>query len=126
MGLKHLTVKTDTHMILGAPAHPMPRERSDALAGLVASIPSAAEAHLPQCFVIGEMEKPAQVLVIAFDSPPQHDLWQRIGVELQRILPGDQLDVWPVTPGTSMLAAVRRVGCQIYARPTKKAWWRFW
>ena len=113
-------------MLLGAPSAPMPVERSDAIAALVASLPGVTEAHLPQCFVVGEMDKPAQILAIAFKTKPSQQALDTLGKGLKNILPsGEHLDVWPLTPTSSMLADVRQANCRIYSRPQKRSWWPF-
>ena len=110
-------------MLIGPPAEPMARERSDALAGLVASLPGALEAHLPECLIVGGMEKPAQVLVIVFESPPSPRTLEMLGEGLAEIMPaGEHLDMLPIAPSDPMLMEIRRVGCEIYLRPGRSYW----
>jgi hypothetical protein len=105
----------------------MPRERSDALGRLVASIDGIIEAHLPQCFLVGVMESPAQVLVIVVDpAANQQAILNAIGEGLSQVLPIDKLlDVLPVKPESPMLKDVRSAGCSI-KRDAVGRWWKFW
>src|SRR6202050_2747221 len=97
-------IKEATQMLIGPPAEPMARERSDALAGLVASLPGALEAHLPECLIVGGMEKPAQVLVIVFESPPSPRTLEMLGEGLAEIMPaGGQPEMVLVGPPQPML-----------------------
>jgi hypothetical protein len=116
-------IKETTQMLIGPPAEPMPRERMDALAQLVASLPGALEAHLPECLIVGGMEKPAQILAIVFESPPLDSTLEALGDGLANILPaGEHLDMWPVAPNDPTLMDIRRVGCEIYLRPGRSYW----
>jgi hypothetical protein len=122
-------------MLLGAPAQPMTKSTSDAIARLAVDTDGVSEAHLPQCFVVGVMEKPAQILVVVTVPGTNPDsILREIGDGLRTILPdGEFLDVWPVQSGNSMLNDVRGAGCEIYksvAGPNdtadRKPWWKFW
>ena len=62
--LKLLKVPIGTKLLLGAPATPMPKTISDAIAELAASVPGVLEAHLPQCFAAGIMNAPTQTSVV--------------------------------------------------------------
>lgn len=64
----YFKVPAGAKILLGAPARPTERARSEALARLVASVGGVVEAHLPQCLVVGLMEMPAQVLVVVLES----------------------------------------------------------
>jgi len=124
-----------SQVLLGAPAQPMPKSISDAIAQLVSAVDAVTEAHLPQCFVVDVMEKPAQILVVLIaPGSNAESVFHEIGEGLRGILSdGEFLDVWPVQSGNSMLSDVRGAGCEIYASTTgksnsdgRKPWWRFW
>ncbi len=113
--------------MLGAPAVPMPTERSAALGQLVASVPEVLEAHLPQCYAEGKMPKPAQVLFVVFAAGVSHSAMERIGAGLLKIVPPNEfLDMWPITLRSDLLETVRGCNCRIYTRPPKSPWWRFY
>jgi hypothetical protein len=99
----------------------------------IAAVPGISEAHLPQCFVLGVMEAPAQVLVIvAAPDSSFGEIWSAVGTALTRSLPSDQsLDVLALSSDSELLTDVRAAGCEIlHARgphpPGRRVWWRFW
>ena len=111
----------------GAPAKPMPEERSRAVAQLVASTPGIAEAYLPQCYAVGFVDPPAQVLVVTLT--PGADLatvMQSLGTGVSRIFPpGEHLNILPrLDRGT--LQTIRASGTQIYTSDVAEArpWWK--
>jgi hypothetical protein len=126
--MRQLSIVAGAKMLIGTPAKPMPRERSEAIARLVSSIAGVSEAHLPQCFAVGAMESPAQILVLAIDPAADQQLvLASIDEGLSRIIPeNEHLDVWPLSPENPMLNSVRPAGCQIFATGYKRPWWRFW
>jgi hypothetical protein len=121
-------VKAGSQILIGAPAVPMPLERSTAIGRLVASVPEVVEAHLPQCYIAGQMPKPGQLLFVVFAKEISHSAIQTIGAGLPSIVPpGEFLDMMPITLANSLLETVRGANCQIYARAAKKTpWWQFW
>ena len=130
--MQPFNVPAGAQILLGAPAKPMPPSDADAIASLVARVDGVQEAHLPQCFVVGVMESPAQILVVLLDTNYDASVaLNRIGDGLTDILSkGKHLDVWPVESGNSMLNDVRSAGCEIYRSTAgahnQKPWWRFW
>jgi hypothetical protein len=123
-----LKVPAGAKILLGAPARPMPRERSDAISNLVASIGGITEAHLPQCFLAGAMQAPAQVLVVVVDpNADQEAVLNGIGAGLSRILgTGETLDVLPIKLSNAILENVRGAGCRILNTKQRRRWWKFW
>ena len=117
-----------TNVLLGSPATPMPREMSAAVAGLVASVPGILEAHLRQCFAVGVMDAPAQILVLSV--PPDADVETMVNSivrGLSRIIPaGEHLDILPMSPSDPMLSSVRDAHCQIFTAMQPRPWWKFW
>jgi len=118
--------------MVGAPAKPMPKETSAAIAQLVAQIDGIQEAHLPQCYVPDTMERPGKILVLAI-APRAiiQAALERIGQGLHGILSEvEPFDIWPLQPTHPLLDEVRKAGCQIYRRrdtaTAVKSWWKFW
>jgi hypothetical protein len=123
------TLKAGTQVLIGAPAEPMPRAQSAAVADMLAGL-GFAEAHLPQIYAPGAMERAAQVLVVLIKPGADVDaLMREVGCRLAQLLPeGERLDVWPLAEDSGALADVRAAGCQILGTPprARKSWWRFW
>jgi len=113
--IRPFDIPEGTNVMLGAPAKPMDPLISNALGELVSSIEGIVEAHLPQCFVLGIMDKPAQILVVVIDQTVERKIvFEQIGQGLSRILPsGQSLDVWPMDKENSLLGDIRTAGCQI-------------
>jgi hypothetical protein len=113
--MRPFEIPEGTKVMLGAPTKPMDPSISDALGELTSSIKGIVEAHLPQCFVLGIMEKPAQILVVVIDQMIERKIvFEQIGQGLSRILPsGQSLDVWPMDKENSLLGNVRAADCQI-------------
>jgi hypothetical protein len=125
--MSQLSIPKGTTFYWGAPAKPMPEERSRAVAGLVANTPGIAEAFLPQCYAVGFVDPPAQVLVITLT--PDADVgtvMPALGAGVSRIFPpGEHLDILPgLDPGT--LRTIRQSGTQIYGTtvPESRPWWK--
>jgi hypothetical protein len=91
----------------------MPDAVAAAIGTLVDTVDGILEAHLPQCFVPGVMESPAQVLVIVVNSDPEVALG-RVGQGVEHLLPaGMHLDIWPLKPDSAVLNEVRRANCRV-------------
>ena len=110
-----LEITEGTNIILGAPSKPMDPSITAALGEFISSIEGIVEAHLPQCFVLGVMDKPAQILVVVIDQMAEHEaILQQIGDGLSKCLPdGYSFDVWPMDKGDPLLNKVRETNCQI-------------
>ena len=124
------TIQAGTQVLIGAPAEPMPRAQSAAVADMLAGL-GFEEAHLPQIYAPGAMERAAQVLVVLIKPNADVDaLMHEVGCRLAQLLPeGERLDVWPLTADSGALSDVRATGCQILGPPPRareKPWWRFW
>ena len=115
MTRQKMNIPAGTSLIIGPPAIPMEESLSTAIGKLTESIEGILEAHLPQMFIIGVMEEPAQVLVIVRDDNADHAvIAEQLGLGLKQILPrGMHLDVWPISVGHAMLKSVRETGCKI-------------
>ena len=125
---RQISVPSGAKILIGAPAHPMPKARSHEIAQMVAGINGILEAHLPQFFIVGVSERPAQVLFVSLDESANKDsVLGRIGDGLIRVLPkGEYLDVWPIDHNDSILVEVRQAGCEIFRSTPRKPWWKFW
>ena len=127
MRIDELLVKKGADVLIGAPTHPVSPEATAAIAEAVSTVKGVREAHLPQCFIPGVSDAPAQVLVLVLaTSATDQGVMGELGPLLHKIVPkGVYLDVWPLPPRHAVLDAVRKAGCQIYAAPSR-AWWKFW
>ena len=126
-----ISVPKGQQIFLGAPAKPMPDERVAQIGRLVAATPGIVEAHLPQCFIPGSMDSPAQVLfVVVAPGVAPAEVGEQLGQGLHTVLPaGKYLDVMPLDASHSLLPTIRGAGCEVLAaqpRPAKRPWWRFW
>jgi hypothetical protein len=122
-------IEAGTQVLIGAPARPMPRAQSAAIADALARVPGVVEAHLPQIFAPGAMTEPAQVLVVVLSRGANVEATMHaITCDLARLLTEDsRLDVFPLASDSGMLKGVRDAGCQILgARRSARPWWKFW
>ena len=116
--MKLLTIPKDTTVYLGRPAKPIPQRLSDAIAEMVRGVVGVREAYLPQCYVKGIVEPPAQILVLVLDDPADQNLLDSVGQGLAGVLPqGMHLDVWPLTDGHSLLDTIRGTGMLLHCPP---------
>lgn len=91
-----------------------------AIRRLVDNAPEIIEAHLPQVYVPGAMEAPAQVLVIVVADSDSQRAVEKLGSGLGRVVPpGRSIDVWPLSPGDRLLPTVRAAGCGLSRRPER-------
>jgi hypothetical protein len=105
----------------------MPQTLPESIAEMVRTIPGIREAYLPQCYVKGVVEPPAQILVLVLDDASDQRVLDEVGQGLARRLPqAMHLDVWPLTPGHSLLGTVRGTRTHLHCAPPpeKKPWWK--
>jgi len=109
------------------------------IAELTASVPDVQEAYLFGCLMPG-MSGPAEVLTLVFSPSCEFSAAvATISRDLPAMLPpGTPLNVWPITPGNSILGSVRLLGRKLFTRssigepifgeppPEKKKWWQIW
>ena len=128
MRVDHLTLAHGRDVMFGRPATPIAPEPTAAIAGAVAQCAGVREAHLPQCFMPGVSEAPAQVLFVVLERGVTGDtLMAELGPRLHGIVPsGVFLDVLPVQPTDSLLPAIRNAGCEIFRAPPRAPWWKWW
>lgn len=114
--MKPLRIPAGTKVLLGAPAAPLPKRISDAIGEMASRIPKLIEAHLPQCFAVGAMNAPAQILVVVVDTKGSIGVvLEAVSRRLAKILPnGMHLDVWPIDVDHPSLTAVRNTDCRIF------------
>ena len=121
-----LSIPRGSQVLLGRAAKPMPESQSAAISKLVRSVQGVREAYLPQCFIQGVMEGPAQVLVLVVDpGANKQGVLDAVGEGLTRTLPsGVHLDVWPLDESNDLLSSVRETRTHIHCTPPveKKPW----
>ena len=123
-----LSVPRGSQVFLGAPANPMDENLSAAIAGAVEDIVSVSEAHLPQAYVKGVIDPPAQVLVVVVEREDNLDsALAETDRAIKSILPADHhLDVLPLLPDNDLLQSVRAAECVIKSpsKQGRKLWRR--
>ena len=112
----------------------MDRGLVGAITHLVNSASEIVEAHLPQCYVPVSMEQPAQVLIVVLDAEVHAEHAVKALQEGMRCLtfPGGHLYIWPLSPGSNLLPAVRNAGCSLKSvssagselHPQPRKWWK--
>ena len=110
-----LTIPSGTPIMLGTPARPMAESLQESIGTMLLSVNGVLEAHVPQCFAIGVMDQPVQVLVVVIEaSASSEEVVDEILLGLTGLLPEDiPLDVWPLEQGHSLLASIQATGCRI-------------
>lgn len=117
--MQKIEIPNGTMVLIGAPAKPVSHEILEALGNMVANFPEIIEAHLSQCFAIGLMKAPTQVLVLIAESKSnKNDTFRKIMGRLPDILlDGMELDIWPIQMNSGFTPMIRDAKCQIYQRP---------
>ncbi len=110
-----LTIPSGTPIMLGTPARPLAEALQEAIGTMLLSMGGVLEAHVPQCFAIGVMAQPVQVLVVVIDTgASSEEVVDEILLGLTELLPEDlQLDVWPLEREHSLLASIQATNCRI-------------
>lgn len=131
--VQRLDVPEGTPVLLGPPAAPMPAETAEAIARAVTKLDDVLEAHLPQCFVLNMMERPAQVLFLIVEPGAEGEPMTRaIDRALRPVdLEGGHLDIWIAHPGDSWHQQLQRLSCQLVRAADDypeeaPPWWKFW
>jgi hypothetical protein len=102
-----------TQVYIGAPVQPLPAELVKRIEQALGDVPGIREAHLPQVYIEGKIDPPAQVLMIVLDQEFSTQL-PAIKDALRRILPGDRfMDIFELREDSPILAAVRSAGCKL-------------
>jgi hypothetical protein len=110
-----LTIPSGTPIMLGTPARPMEEDLLQSLGTMLLGVGGVREAHVPQCFAIGVMDQPAQVLVVVIESDASaENVMDEVLLGLTAILPDDiHLDVWSMDPEHTLLASVQATNCRL-------------
>lgn len=117
-----LQIPNGVQVFIGSPAKAVSQDRIDRLSDMVMVAKGIDEAHLPQCFAMGIMAAPAQVLVVIGKSlEALAPALESIGEQLPKLVAqGEHLDVWPLAMSDGMVATVRGANCQIFTRPRRR------
>ncbi len=113
--MRTLPIPPGAKIALGQPPLPMAFELSGRFAKAIAMVPGLAEAHLPQCFIAGVMEKPEQVLVVVcVPGGDVEEIVAAIKTNLSTVLPADQpLGILSLDHDSELVEPVRRSQCGI-------------
>jgi|SRR5437667_3460922 len=127
MRIDELPIKEGVEVLIGAPSNPINPDATAEIAKAVAATPGIQEAHLPQVFIPGASEGPAQVLILILSGgQSMSEVMGQLGPQLHKIVPrGIYLDVWPLPRSHELLPTVRNAGCEIWRAP-KRPWWKLW
>jgi len=127
MRIDELPIKNGVDVLIGAPSNPITPNATAAIVNAIAATPGIQEAHLPQVFIPGASERPAQVLILVLSGRrAMSEVMGHLGPKLHEIIPsGIYVDVWPLPRSHNVLPKVRSVGCEIWRAP-KRPWWRVW
>jgi hypothetical protein len=81
---------------------------------MLSTLPGVVEAHLPQCYVPGIVDNPAQVLFVVISDVARSVAASEIEHGLGRILPREApLDFMLLDELSPELGAIRRANCRI-------------
>ena len=110
-----LTIPSGTTIMLGMPASPLVDVLQQAIGTMLSSVDGVLEAHMPECFAMGVMAQPAQVLVVVIKSTvSSEEIVDEILLGLSALTLEDlELDVLPITQEHSLLATVQATHCRI-------------
>ena len=98
--------------MLGAPAKPMAEVLRSSLVQAVAISESVREAYLPQCFVLGTMLGPSQVLVVVVENGMALEhVVAELSASLQDDLP--EIPLWVIENDDPLLPDIRSTGTGI-------------
>ena len=104
-----------TEVYIGPPAQPMPTQAKQRISEALAGLPGAIEAHLPQCYVKGFIDPPAQVLFLVIAPNLQtQEVLNSVNRRLCNGL-GSEFDLQFFLIGLDdpMLEVIRQAGCSV-------------
>ncbi len=123
--LENLEIERGTTVLIGAPTKPFEKKISDELSEITSKLQYAAEVHTPQCFAMGVMTKPEQVLVIVIKDDSTKDSALAEATQLIRDSKVIQdLVVWVLPLNNEFLTDIRAAKCRL--KTNKNSKWRFW
>jgi len=110
-----LIIPTGTPIMLGVPSRPMAEGLLQSIGTMLLNVDGVVEAHLPECFAMGIMARPAQVLVVVINSTASsEEVVDEILLGLSALaLEELELDVLPISPEHSLLASVQATNCRL-------------
>jgi len=104
-----------TKVYIGAPAHPMPKEREKRLAEGISKIEGIAFAYIPQMYIPGQMDESAQVLCIVISKyyiGSIDELMRKVQEVIASVLPsGEYIDVMPLLQDSELIPVIIDTGC---------------
>jgi hypothetical protein len=108
-----MKIPAGTTGYIGAPAQPIRKEISDAIGSELGQIPEILEVHLPQVYIKGLIDPPAQILfVVVEENTPS--LQGKIAEVMKRVLPPNfYMDITELHPSNPQLPAIRASGSQL-------------
>jgi hypothetical protein len=108
-----MKIPAGTTCYIGPPAKPIPKQISHAVGAALGKIPEILEAHLPMVYIEGQIDPPAQVLVVVLEKnrpSPQ----ARISEALRLALPTNSyMDTTELHPGDPQLPTIRPTATQL-------------
>ena len=108
-----INLPAGTEVLIGAPTCPMDRVLSRTIGTALGRIPEIREAHLPQVYVKGKIDPPAQILVVVIEQSAPSQL-PKIRETMRSVLPtGSHLDLFEWRPNEPTLSTVQRAGCAL-------------
>ena len=109
-----MKIPAGTAAYIGPPAHPVPKQISEAIAAALSKIVEINEAYLPMVYVKGYIDPPAQVLVVVLDENAP-SLGTKIAEALRAALPLNlHLDITELHPNDPKLPTIRATGTQLH------------
>jgi glycosyltransferase involved in cell wall biosynthesis len=113
LGQSGMNLPAGTKAYIGAPVRPMDEMLSRSIGKALGRIPEVREAHLPQMYIKGEIDPPAQVLVVVIEESAPSQLPQ-IRETMHGILPtGSYLASFEWRSNEPTLPMVQRAGCAL-------------
>ena len=114
-----------TKLFFGAPASPMPPDRSAAIAVAVSQVAGVIEAHLPQCLIEGDTVARQILVIVVAAKTDIAQIAEKLRVPLSAALPDGQfIDILPFRE-SGLPSEIRNAKCKIYPR-TRPPWWKLW
>jgi hypothetical protein len=109
---RRVKIPAGTTAYIGVPARPIAKQAADAIGMALGRAPEIAEAHLPMAYVKGQLDPPAQVLVVVLGKNRQKS--PGVSGMLRAALPGSfRMNVTEMRPDDSSLPTIRATGTQL-------------